>query len=675
MVPYRPGRSLSHGGAAFIVAGGMLVAVSGCDGSRSPSPSASETADAGSVVQPGSGCLRPEEGCPCDDGAAPVTCYLPAESRPEGLLCRRGTLSCRDGTWSACESIQSYTLRREAALITEPTTCNPCRPDCFETLDRPTTEDLGDANSSNVEYDPDLGGIRITSTVPDPPVDQPLCGDGLLEAPEQCDDGNQVSGDGCSATCHLEAGWVCDEPGEACRRTVCGDGIVEGTEQCDDGNLEIGDGCTPQCTLEPDCSAGTCEPLCGDGEAYPGQECDDGNLLDGDGCSSECIIEEGFDCEIVPDSKDVPIVYRDFRADHPDFEDWCCGLDEGMVEFFLGPDGKPVPIVYPLFNWLFNPSLTTEENFNEWYNDVDANITIPDALTLALGGDDTHVFDDGTFFPIDGMGWTLDGEPEPHGHNYHFTSELRFWFVYEPGQRLDFRGDDDVWVFINGRRAVDIGGVHGPISRGITLDADTDWWLDLTPGGLYEVAVFHAERHTSGSNYRLSLDGFFAGRSECTPICGDGIVTLEEVCDDGINDGSPGSCMPDCQAFAPWYQDTGRYWRDYDATETCEIPPMRPDWGELSWEVQTPSDSRIRFEIRTAPTAAGIASATPVTFTVPAEQPEVGSVDVTQLLVDDGQIRNEPHLRVTAVLIASSDEAASPVLHEFTLQFACRDAE
>ena len=68
----------------------------------------------------------------------------------------------------------------------------------------------------------------------EPVADEP-CGNGVIDAPEECDDGNRLSGDGCSGGCRLE---------------VCGNGIVDAGEACDDGNDAVGDGCTPACEAE-----------------------------------------------------------------------------------------------------------------------------------------------------------------------------------------------------------------------------------------------------------------------------------------------------------------------------------------------------------------------------------------------------------------------------------------
>jgi cysteine-rich repeat protein len=107
----------------------------------------------------------------------------------------------------------------------------------------------------------------------DPQAAQPVCvrgtcGNDRLDVNEECDDGNNTGGDGCSPNCMVE---------------VCGNGIPDPGEQCDDGNTMGGDGCSAGCTLE----------VCGNGtlDRAAGEQCDDGNTMGGDGCSADCILE------------------------------------------------------------------------------------------------------------------------------------------------------------------------------------------------------------------------------------------------------------------------------------------------------------------------------------------------------------------------------------------------
>lgn len=125
------------------------------------------------------------------------------------------------------------------------------------------------------------------------------CGDGMLHSGvEQCDDANIIAGDGCSPVCMLEQGPMCGDGvvdegeecdhGEAndswadcteeCTIQICGDGFLGTAEACDDGNHYNNDGCSTECMVE----------FCGDGITQPGEECDDGNAIDLDGCSSQC---------------------------------------------------------------------------------------------------------------------------------------------------------------------------------------------------------------------------------------------------------------------------------------------------------------------------------------------------------------------------------------------------
>jgi cysteine-rich repeat protein len=90
-----------------------------------------------------------------------------------------------------------------------------------------------------------------------------VCGNGRLEDGEECDDDNVASGDGCSQACEVEE---------------CGNGRTDFAEECDDGNRNDGDGCSPTCQFE----------VCGNGVLDSGEECDDANSDDGDGCDGNC---------------------------------------------------------------------------------------------------------------------------------------------------------------------------------------------------------------------------------------------------------------------------------------------------------------------------------------------------------------------------------------------------
>jgi cysteine-rich repeat protein len=129
------------------------------------------------------------------------------------------------------------------------------------------------------------------------------CGDGVIDAGEDCDDANRANNDGCDASCIVETGFNCIGEPSACL-AICGDGLVLGAERCDDGNAISGDGCSEVCAVETGfkCAGqpSDCGPLCGDGlirgDTTFVETCDDGNRTNGDGCNIVCLVENNFTC-------------------------------------------------------------------------------------------------------------------------------------------------------------------------------------------------------------------------------------------------------------------------------------------------------------------------------------------------------------------------------------------
>jgi len=199
------------------------------------------------------------------------------------------------------------------------------------------------------------------------------------------------------------------------------------------------------------------------------------------------------------------------RPGHPDFESYgslpgAPPQTLGMVEAQLGADQKPVYTgIYKAGHntgkCIHGDQTTSKTTFDQWYrhNDgVDRPYLIYLWLEPNLG---KYTFLAHEYFPIDGDIMQNQGQE----HNFEFTTEIHDAFHYNGGEQFTFIGDDDVWVFINKKLAVDLGGLHEELTGNIDLDARATE-LGIKTGNTYALDLFHAERHTSHSHFRMDTD-------------------------------------------------------------------------------------------------------------------------------------------------------------------------
>ncbi|UTW48439.1 fibro-slime domain-containing protein [Bacterioplanoides sp. SCSIO 12839] len=204
--------------------------------------------------------------------------------------------------------------------------------------------------------------------------------------------------------------------------------------------------------------------------------------------------------------RQIPVTIRDFTADHPDFEipysEYSQDIrDSNIIEEQLGLDGRPVYRDHPTGT----DTTRGKEYFDQWYRDVPGvNKTLLKTLTMRPSSDDSpykYTYENWRFFPIDGEGFGSSAyDFEGNYRNFHFTLETHLKFFYVEGGTFRFLGDDDLWIFINGKLAIELGGLHPALERVVKLDDLADE-LGIEPGNSYSFDLFFAERHTTASRF------------------------------------------------------------------------------------------------------------------------------------------------------------------------------
>jgi fibro-slime domain-containing protein len=307
-----------------------------------------------------------------------------------------------------------------------------------------------------------------------------------------------AAGCGGGRTALLLTGDPCAVPSAV---RPCDDACGQGTQICQDGIWHackvplVERSCTTPCgSGVQSCWAGEwstcavpavvedCTSLCGPGQ----RNCRDGVWTD-------CTAPQ-------PGPARLLATLRDFHSTHPDFERPGSGdLSElGLVEPVLGSDETPV-----YAHAGATTTITGPETFAQWYRDVPGiNVTVPYEIPLveSTAKPGVYQFTSIDFFPLDGdpRGFGDEGQ----GHDFDFTLATKFTFRYLGGELFRFTGDDDLWVFVNRRLAIDLGGLHESKTGEVYLDQHAAE-LDIVPGNAYELHLFFAERHVINSDFSI----------------------------------------------------------------------------------------------------------------------------------------------------------------------------
>jgi fibro-slime domain-containing protein len=250
-----------------------------------------------------------------------------------------------------------------------------------------------------------------------------------------------------------------------------------------------------------------------------------------------------------PPTIDIPVRFYDYHSDrrNPEFEQPAVGslLSKGMIAAKLDNDGKPVVsgvtsqynLNYYIRYW-FRKTRTSDSTLLRMYKttceyldfsppterlpstvdiriptgpkyrlarDAFANIVIDSSLKFTHIGDGVYQFNSSDFFPLDNKGFGNEKtftEPTGDKHNFSFTMEMIHSFVKVPGQYLKFKGDDDVWIFINDSLVLDIGGKHIALSDSFFVDNLSQ----LENNTAYSMKLFYCERHTYGSSMLITTN-------------------------------------------------------------------------------------------------------------------------------------------------------------------------
>jgi len=289
------------------------------------------------------------------------------------------------------------------------------------------------------------------------------------------------------------------------------------------------------------------------------------------------VLASGAFAQNLPQTISLEVIYRDYPNTAVGFEQGSCSGSgvKGMVksdliydkencteDWLMEDDEFPdAPRDHIVYRYCARPEAGDNEcqdskaNLESWFRDdgvmgkdgtlISSKRIDGDSIVFKLQPDSTYLveYNESTqenwngfgnsrgFFPLDryddgtdktwGMQNNTSGracsaaDRERNCHNFHYSMTGAATFVYKlnSGDIFEFTGDDDMWIFIDGKLVVDLGGVHGALHGSIDIDSLAEAWGWL-PGSMHSLNFFYMERQTTQANLKIkmSLNEFVGSR-------------------------------------------------------------------------------------------------------------------------------------------------------------------
>ncbi len=192
-------------------------------------------------------------------------------------------------------------------------------------------------------------------------------------------------------------------------------------------------------------------------------------------------------------------------------------VEKGMVDYELDDNFLPVLMAG---NLMSNRGLGDTKR---WFSEVEGeSASYVGALKMEYAGEGAvFSFKRDEFYPLDDADFSQGDVVNLDGHNHLFTMgfTVPFTVLASGNESFEVVADDDTFVFVDNKLAIDLGGIHDAVMGRFVIQKNGEVYaasgdeelaftgITLKEGDSSSVRVFHADRDAGGSVFDVNFTG------------------------------------------------------------------------------------------------------------------------------------------------------------------------